>query len=219
MATVTKGRTFTSGETVTPAKLNDVVDLATVTDIQTADIADGQITTAKILDANVTDAKLATGIDASKLTTGTLPIARIADGAVVNDKLSLAANAGEIKKALNADNAPPIFACRAWVNFDGTRDTTGTVSTANTNRQIRASGNVSSVARNSVGDYTVVFTTAMPDANYATVTSTFPSSVASRNFASGPSPATAPTTTSVTVQIEDSNGVALDQSMGVAIFR
>jgi hypothetical protein len=88
MATVTKGRTFTSGETVTPAKLNDVVDLATVTDIQTADITDGQITTAKILDANVTDAKLATGIDASKLTTGTLPIARVADAAVTPAKLS-----------------------------------------------------------------------------------------------------------------------------------
>jgi hypothetical protein len=87
MATVTKGRTFVSGEIITPAKLNNVVDLATVTNIQTADIADGQITTAKILDANVTDAKLATGIDASKLTTGTLPIARIADGVVTPAKL------------------------------------------------------------------------------------------------------------------------------------
>jgi hypothetical protein len=172
MATVTKGRTFTSGETVTPAKLNDVVDLATVTDIQTTDIADGQITTAKILDANVTDAKLATGIDASKLTTGTLPIARIADGAVVNDKLSLAANAGEIKKALNADNAPPIFACRAWVNFDGTRNEGDTgASTNGANVKIRASGNVASVLKNNTGDYTITFTTAMPDANYAAMLS------------------------------------------------
>ena len=88
MATITKGRTFTSGETVTPAKLNDVVDLATVTNIQTADIADGQVTTAKILDANVTNAKLASDIDASKLTAGTLPIARIADAAVTPTKLS-----------------------------------------------------------------------------------------------------------------------------------
>jgi microcystin-dependent protein len=51
MATITKGRTFTSGETVTPAKLNDVVDLATVTNIQTADIADGQVTLAKLVTA------------------------------------------------------------------------------------------------------------------------------------------------------------------------
>ena len=49
-----------------------------------------------------------------------------------------------------------MFACRAWVNFDGT----GTVA-------IRASGNVSSITDNGTGDYTVNFTTAMPDANYA----------------------------------------------------
>jgi len=47
------------------------------------------------------------------------------------------------------------FGCRAWVNFNGT----GTVA-------IRASGNVSSITDNGVGDYTVNFTNAMPDANY-----------------------------------------------------
>lgn len=48
------------------------------------------------------------------------------------------------------------FLCRAWVNFNGT----GTVA-------IRASGNVSSITDNGVGDYTVNFATAMPDANYS----------------------------------------------------
>ena len=38
---------------------------------------------------------------------------------------------------------------------------------SNTNRLIRASGNVTSVLRNALGDYTITFTTAMPDANYA----------------------------------------------------
>ena len=52
----------------------------------------------------------------------------------------------------------PIYGCRAWVNFDGTTATPCT---------IRASGNVTSVTRNSTGDYTINFTTAMPDANYA----------------------------------------------------
>jgi len=47
------------------------------------------------------------------------------------------------------------YGCRAWVNFNGT----GTVA-------IRASGNVSSITDNGVGDYTVNFTNAMPDANY-----------------------------------------------------
>jgi hypothetical protein len=50
------------------------------------------------------------------------------------------------------------YGCRAWVNFNGT----GTVA-------IRASGNVSSITDNGVGDYTVNFTTAMPDANYSVV--------------------------------------------------
>jgi hypothetical protein len=50
------------------------------------------------------------------------------------------------------------YACRAWVNFNGT----GTVA-------IRASGNVSSITDNGTGDYTVNFTTAMPDINYAHV--------------------------------------------------
>jgi hypothetical protein len=149
MATVTAGYNWVSGETVTPAKLNS-------TGSPTVVLADGE----------VTNAKLATGIDASKITTGTLPIARIADDAVTNDKLSLAANAGEIKKALNADNAPPIFACRAWVNFDGT---TVTNVGGEDRCTIRESGNVSKVVRNSTGDYTISFTTAMPTANYAVI--------------------------------------------------
>ena len=72
-----------------------------------------------------------------------------------------------VKDALNASGSAPIFGCRAWVNFDGTRDSTGAFSTANTARLIRASGNVSSVVRNGTGEYTIDFTTAMPDANYA----------------------------------------------------
>jgi len=58
----------------------------------------------------------------------------------------------------NASGSAPVYACRAWVNFNGT----GTVA-------IRASGNVSSITDNGAGDYTVNFTTAMPDANYAVV--------------------------------------------------
>ena len=53
----------------------------------------------------------------------------------------------------------PLYMCRAWVNFNGT----GTVA-------IRASGNVSSITDNGTGDYTVNFTTAMPDANYCVTT-------------------------------------------------
>lgn len=61
----------------------------------------------------------------------------------------------KLRSALNASGSAPIYACRAWVNFDGT----GTVS-------IRGSGNVSSVTDNGTGDYTVNFEVAMPDTNY-----------------------------------------------------
>ena len=50
------------------------------------------------------------------------------------------------------------YGCRAWVNFNGQ----GTIA-------IRASGNVSSITDNNTGDYTINFTNAMPDANYASV--------------------------------------------------
>lgn len=53
----------------------------------------------------------------------------------------------------------PMYACRAWVNFDGTTNTAGLCT-------IRASGNVTSVTDNGTGDYTILFTNAMPDANY-----------------------------------------------------
>jgi hypothetical protein len=46
--------------------------------------------------------------------------------------------------------------CKAWVNFDGFSPGT-----------IKASLNVSSITYNSTGDYTVSFTTALQDANYA----------------------------------------------------
>jgi len=57
-----------------------------------------------------------------------------------------------------ASGSAPSYSARAWVNFNGT----GTVA-------IRASGNVSSITDNNTGDYTINFTTAMPDSNYAII--------------------------------------------------
>jgi len=65
----------------------------------------------------------------------------------------------------------PTYACRAWVNFDGSKDTTGATSTANTDRLIREKGNVASVLRNGIGEFTVTFSTALPDASYAAMCS------------------------------------------------
>lgn len=82
---------------------------------------------------------------------------------IATNAASIATNAADIAalEAIAISSAPgsaPRYACRAWVNFNGT----GTVA-------IRASGNVASITDNGVGDYTVNFTTAMPDANYAVV--------------------------------------------------
>jgi len=65
-------------------------------------------------------------------------------------------SSGNFKFNSGYGSAATAYGCRAWVNFDGT----GTVA-------IRASGNVTSITDNGVGNYTINFTTAMPDANYA----------------------------------------------------
>lgn len=66
-----------------------------------------------------------------------------------------------LRAGLNAGGAAPVYACRAWVNFNGM----GTVA-------IRASGNVSSLTDNGTGDYTVNFVTPMPDAHYSVCATT-----------------------------------------------
>ena len=68
------------------------------------------------------------------------------------------ANDSRVKTALNAGGTAPIYANRAWCNFNGT----GTIS-------IRGSGNISSITDNGAGIYHPNFITAMPDINYEAV--------------------------------------------------
>lgn len=75
-------------------------------------------------------------------------------------KLTFADLRAWVLSIFNASGSAPVYACRAWVNFNGT----GTVA-------IRGSGNVSSITDNGTGDYTVNFTTSMPDANYCVASS------------------------------------------------
>lgn len=158
--------------------------------VPTAGIDDGAITTVKIADTNVTFGKvqnvnsgvligrstsgagsieqitvgsglslsagtLTTNIPAASDTTqGLVELATSAEAAAGTDTARAITPAG-LFGGLNATGTAPIFAPRAWVNFNGT----GTVA-------IRGSGNVSSITDNGPGDYTVNFTTALPDANY-----------------------------------------------------
>lgn len=114
----------------------------------------------------------------------------------------------------------PQFQCRAWVTFDGTRDSTGAASTANTNRFIRASGNVTSVLRNALGDYTITFTTAMPDANYCVTGTCGQGNVSGTPAAVRPATAAAGTLRFTTVFSNATTAGGFEADFGyVAIFR
>ncbi len=94
--------------------------------------------------------------------------------------------------------------CKAWVNFNGT----GTVA-------IRASYNVSSITDNGTGIYTVNFTTAMADVNYAAPCSSWYPAVTS-SFMGVSTRATG----SIQVGTVNPSGTAIDVTeVHLAIFR
>jgi hypothetical protein len=141
-----------------------------------------------------------------------LSVGGLPDGSINN--ADLASNAVSTSKILNgavttaklgSDEQSGL--CKAWVNFNGTSTVT-----------IRASFNVSSITDNGTGDYTVNFTTALVDANYAVVAASGRSATATRsagyimhrNFAAG----------SFDFQTSDTSNGALDHAqVTLAIFR
>jgi hypothetical protein len=86
----------------------------------------------------------------SGTTTLTLPATT---GSVIGSNSS-----GDIQFNSGYGSITTAYGCRAWVNFNAD----GTVT-------IRASGNVSSITDNSTGQFTMNFTTAMPNTNYCPV--------------------------------------------------
>ncbi len=106
----------------------------------------------------------------------------------------------------------PIYMCRAWIYF------VGSIATPS----IKGSGNISSITDNGTGDYTVNFTTAMPDANYSVSCSAGYSTSASfftATSARSTATPTAPTTTQVAVQSYNGTAVADANNVFVAVFR
>jgi hypothetical protein len=158
-----------------------------------------------------------------------IPNANLAIGAPIRSIDQLALRDNPIAIAEGATGAPrvraealnggqsgsaPIYAARAWVNFDGT--------TAGANpapMTIRGSGNVSSVTRTGTGIFTINFTTAMQDANYCvagTAGNTNTNLIAvSPHFGSNP-----PTTTSVFINTAFVNGSNINTPyVAVSVFR
>jgi hypothetical protein len=102
---------------------------------------------------------------------------------------------------------PILGSAKAWVNFDGTVATPST---------IRSSYNVSSITRTGTGTYTVNFTNAFANANYATMaTAGTPGTRANlASIFSG-----TPTTTATFIATFDTVGGAQNPSyVSVAIF-
>lgn len=110
----------------------------------------------------------------------------------------------ETVASVDTGGTAPRYAARAWVNFNGT----GTVA-------IRDSENVSSITDNGVGDYTVNFTTAMPDVNYAVAVGVANGAI--DNWTCSP---ISRATGSVQVRVANGSNVNSDASfVSVVIFR
>ena len=124
----------------------------------------------------------------------------------LHERMRIASN-GDLSFNSGYGTAAVAYGCRAWVNFDGT----GTVA-------IRADGNVTSITDNGTGDYTVNFTTALVDANYAISATAGPATSAAR-LASAPF-TTAPTTSACRVATINPGGTQFDVAhISLAFFR
>jgi len=106
-------------------------------------------------------------LTSADITDGIITSAKIADGTIVNADINASA-------AIVGTKLSGINDAKAWVNFNGS----GTPA-------IRASFNVSSITDNGTGDFTINFTNALADANYAISSYGTQTSGASANYAYG----------------------------------
>jgi hypothetical protein len=115
---------------------------------------DTQLATTAFVNAQVADyAPSKTGTGAS----GTWGI-NISGSSATAGSATSAATATTAGKFTTTTGTAPVFAARAWANILGWGGAT-----------IQGAGNVSSVSYNGPGDYTINFSTPMPNANYAVV--------------------------------------------------
>jgi hypothetical protein len=212
MAQLQKGTTYSTGDQVTAANINALVDSATVlpgaiteqisaSSLTTSDSTllaqSGGIRKATLgqLQSVFTPAEgiylksngsvpLTTG---QQLTLGTTaqiaPLNAVSLGHLQNNYLnkngSVSMTSGQLNLSTTVQTSPlnavslgylqsnykssPIV---AWVYFNGIRNTSGNIDFTNTNRQIKASYNISSVERTAAGCYTINFATSLIDENY-----------------------------------------------------
>lgn len=130
-------------------------------------------------------------------------VTAIAAGAVVTADVQDAAITAPKLSGAQTGSAP-IYGCRAWVNFNGS---TGSTVDSEFRCTINGSGNVSKVVRTATGDFTVYFTTAMPNANYAPISQTNYNDAGTANRTMNQHLDTAPTTSSCRFIVQSGVGV------------
>lgn len=157
MATVSKGRVFVSGETVTPTKLNELVDLATVTSIVDADVS---------ASAAIALSKLATGalpaaitVASANLVDGAIATADIANAAVTAPKLqngvtlqtvyAQTATAQFIDVLIPADNTKP-------QNTEGEEVITATITPSSDTNKVLVEALITGTRDNGAGGTIIV---------------------------------------------------------------
>jgi hypothetical protein len=133
MATITKGRTFVSGEVVTPTKVNTLVDSATVTNIVNADVS---------ASAAIADTKLAT----------------IATAGKVANSATTATNANTASTIVARDASGNFSAGTVTANLTGNASTATALQTA---RTIAISGDVTGTATSFNGGANITIASAI----------------------------------------------------------
>jgi len=211
MAIITSGKTFANGEQLSADKLNQVITAATFNASDAVDgstmtliggamaVADEGIATAKIADSAVTKAKIENVANMKALGNTSGSAASPQEVAILdeNDMSSDSDTSLATQQSIKAyvDGLPGIKAHCVW---------NGTLT--GTNAPISGSG-VTSVTRNSAGNYTINLSVTAPSANFTTLVSSTAFSGSSQNFSTG---AYSASTTTVEVTRESSAGVGND---------
>ena len=162
---------------------------------------DGSIDTAHIADDAVTSAKIATNaVDATALNVGgngTSGQALLSDG----DGSFSWGDSG----ITTTTGSAPYYGARAFVVF-------------NSSGTILSQGNVSGVSKTATGKYTITFSTAMPDANYAISGTALNKTTQGTTIIAGN---TVPSAGSMTIEVRNtSSGILVDVDLlSVVVFR
>ena len=143
-----------------------------------------------------------------------IPSAGIESGGVAPSNLSTGApnwdSSGNLSFNSGYGSVATAYGCRAWIYFDGSTATP----------TVRGSGNVSSITDNGTGDYTINFTSAMPDTNYSYLITNDSGGSNSVRYSGTTTIATGSLRFTTRYIVSIGNGPAEDQSfIRVGIFR